>query len=335
MTVALVFAFSGLDILPELFSATISLQKSGAFDLHSHIEWWADDLLRLPLQYSSHLTQLFWVPNHAAPGWWFALLTLLVVRDEIDIAVMLASFAALLFWSPLAMMGAAPFIPLVCMQFGWRNFLTARLLCAIFAGSCFLPIALYLISDAASVPHGFLFGAHGFIAGYFFFIAIEIPQAGLVLLQWRKIEGPERPALGLAIALLLIIPLYQLGHANDFVMRASITPLFLLAFSFARIVVLAPRDGGRLATAISTLIILTLPTPLFEVKRLVTPAFAISDCNMLTSWREIDGARLPTNYWARPEKFPVWLMARDSQPPLTLEARQCWPDHPFGVKNEK
>ena len=50
---------------------------------------------------------------------------------------------------------------------------------------------------------------------------------------------------------------------------------------------------------------------------------------MLTSWRKVDATVLPTNYWARVDKVPAWLMSAGATAPLTLEERKCWPDHSF------
>lgn len=326
----LLIAFSGLDILPILAAEAREMWKGEDFMPFAHIEWWGEYFSPIRLQYSSHLTQLFWVPNHMLPGWWFSLLALLYVRKEIELPILLVSFATMLFWSPLSMMGAAPFLAFFALEKLPRNLFAPGVFAACAVGLLFLPIALYLSMDAAAVPHEVLLTREGFAWRYLFFLEIEIPQAIVVLYAWNKVEPCDRRMLALSLVLLLLIPLYRIGVSNDFVMRVSIPPLFMLAFAFARIAVLTPRDNGRFATCISVLVILSAATPLLEIKQALRQPFAISDCNVVTSWYKGDPSMLPTNYWARVEKTPEWLMSPARAPaPLTIEDRKCWPDHLF------
>ncbi len=325
----ILIGFSGLDILPILLAEVIEMSKGEPFLAFAHIEWWGEYYSTVRLQYSSHITQLFWVPNHMAPGWWFGLLALLYVRKEIDLPAVMASFAALLMWSPLAMMGAAPFVALFALEQLPRRIFAPSVWAAAAVGLCFLPIALYLVDDAGAVPHELLLTREGYLLRYALFLAVEIPQAAIVLYAWNKVEPFDRRILALSLALLMLIPFYSIGVSNDFVMRVSIPPLFLLAFAFARIAVLTPRDESRFATAISVIVILSAATPILEIKQALRQNYAISDCNMLTSWHKGDPSVLPTNYWARVEKVPAWLMSTQGAGALTVEDRKCWPDHPF------
>ncbi|TDX67385.1 hypothetical protein EDE12_101930 [Methylosinus sp. sav-2] len=311
---ALFILFSGLDILPQLLHEGL--------ELPDHLEWWNSSI-----QYSSHVTQLFWVPNHALPGWWAALLLLLLAREEIDLALLAILFAASLLWSPLAAVGAAPLIGFCALRlrhalFSWRNIAAAA------AGLCFLPIALYLTVDAESVKHGWLAATPGFALLYLAFILVEIPQAAILLAARDAIAKSDRALIGASVVVLLALPFYYFGPNNDLAMRASMPALFLLAFAFAGVAVSTPRDGGRLASLISAIVIVAAATPAMEIKRaLVSPAFAISDCDLLTSWRKTDPSIFPTNYLARLEKLPAWLGAA-SEARLEIERRSCWPAHP-------
>ncbi|MCX7899030.1 MAG: hypothetical protein N2444_02915, partial [Methylocystis sp.] len=210
----------------------------------------------------------------------------------------------------------------------WRLF-ARRALIAAAGGLCLLPIALYLTLDAGAVKQGWLIGEKNFVLVYLVVIAIELPQIGIVAARWRMVEASDRRMLLLAIAALLAIPLYSLGPYNDLSMRGSITPLFLLAFAFARIATLTPRDNGPFATIIGVTVILSFATPMLELHQAFSPRFAISSCNMITSWHKTFRADFPTNYWARIEKAPAWLIAPGDSAPLTLEERKCWPDHPL------
>ncbi|CAN2534561.1 hypothetical+protein [Methylocapsa aurea] len=311
---ALFVLFSGLDILPQLFLEGLALPD--------HLEWWNP-----AFQYSSHVTQLFWVPNHALPGWWAALLLLLLAREEIDLALLAILFAATLLWSPLAAVGAAPLIGFCALRLG-RGLFAPRILAAAVAGLCFLPIALYLTIDAESVRHGWLLAIPGFVGLYVAFILVEIPHAAILLAARERLARSDRALVGAGVVVLLALPFYSFGPNNDLAMRASIPALFLLAFAFARVAVSTPRDGGALASLISAIVIAAAATPAMEIKRaLVVQAFAISDCDLLTSWRKTDPHVFPTNYLARREMVPAWLGAA-SDARLEIEQRSCWPDHP-------
>jgi len=315
-------AFSGLDILPTLVTAVGRWWRTHNFTFDTQLEWWNG-----AIQYSSHITLLFWVPNHMAPGWWFALLALLYVRREIDLASLIASFAPLLLWSPLAMLGAMPFLVLFGVEqlpvkiFTPRNFVAAA------AGLAFLPVAIYLTLAAGEVPHGFLLLIPGFVALWALFLIVEIPHAAIVVLQRRFIPASDWRIVALAIAALVFIPIYSLGPNDDFAMRVSIMPLFLLAFCFTRVAMLTPRDNGLMATAISIIVLVSAETPIAEIVRSFSPAFAISDCNLLTASERSSGSSLPMNYLTPVSAVPGWLIATDG-PRQTIEQRKCWPDHP-------
>jgi len=316
-------AFSGLDILPALVVNLGRWWQTHQFTFDRQLEWWNG-----AIQYSSHITLLFWVPNHMTPGWWFALLALLYVRREIDLASLVASFAPLLLWSPLAMLGAAPFLVLFGVEQLPVKIFTTRFFAAAASGLAFLPVAIYLTLDAGEVSHGFLLLLPGFVALWALFLIVEIPHAAIVALQRRLIPASDQRILALAIVALVFIPIYSLGPNDDFAMRASIMPLFLLAFAFTRVAMLTPRDNGLMATAISVIVLVSAETPIAEIIRSFSPAFAISDCNLLTASERGGGGSLPTNYLAPVSAVPAWLIATDG-PRLTVEPRKCWPDHPF------
>lgn len=305
--------FSGLDIAPQLLMHGLAVPD--------HLEWWNGFF-----QYSAHVTQLFWVPNHALPSWWFAVLLLLFMRGEAELSTLLAAFVATLLWSPLATIGAAPFLAISALR-SWRVLFAPRNLIGAFAALCFLPVAVYLTIDAGSVRHMWLTFAEGFALAYLAFIVVEIPHAAIVFAAWTKIEAGDRLLIAAAIAVLLVLPFYSFGAANDLAMRASIVALFLLAFGFAKAATSTPRDGGLLASVISIIVIVSAATPLLEVRRaVVVPAFAISDCNLLTSWKKTDPRVFPTNYLARLAAVPAWLVEPNAAR-LEIEDRKCWPDH--------
>ncbi len=324
-------AFSGVEIVVRLMDVAATYASSGTLPwpvrAHEHLAWWNPFF-----QYTANLTQIFWVPNHAFPGWWLAALGLLHARREIDSAILIVAFAFLFFWSPLAAAGAMPIVGYLVLRRDFAHVLGARVIVPCLVALCFLPLVAYLGADAGTVPQRWLFLMSGFWMVYVAFIVIQIPQAAVVWALRRELDPAVRTLVALAVALLLLIPFYRLGGNNDFAMRASITPLALLAFAFASIAAdLKPRDGVGRVVAVVTIVILSAVTPALEVQRaLMVSTFAISDCNLLTTWRYLEASTWLSNYLARADRMPAWLLRRDgAAPPATIEARQCWPDHPY------
>jgi hypothetical protein len=319
---AIVFIlFSGVDILPALIANAAQNWRTGRFAFDRQLDWWNGEI-----QYPSHVTQLFWAPNHTLPAWWFAALLLLHVRREISLAMLAASFAPLVLWSPLAMVGALPFLLVFGLAQSPLKIMTPSFLAAVVSGAGFLPIALYTTIDGGRIPHEFMLWREGFLLLWPIFLMVEIPHAAVVALQWRLVEACDRRILLVAVAALIFIPIYSFGENDDFAMRVSSTPMFVLAFVFARIAVLTPRDGGGMASAISSIVIISATTPIVEIKTAFLPAGPISDCNLMTAWMESE-APFPTHYLAPRERAPTWLKT-STGPALEVEQRTCRLDHP-------
>ena len=315
----IVVLFSGLDCIGWL------LFHSPA-GLLFHTEGWN------PLfQYSSFVTQIFWVPNHALPGWWFAALLALHLRGGGLAPILLVFFAAALLWSPLAMMGALPFVLFVILREP-RKMLTPEIILSCVAGAAFLPVVIYLQVDAGSVASGWLIAEENFPFYYLAFIAIEIPHAIFVaphaLTQWRSWSG----ALWLAVAMLLVLPVYWLGPGNDFVMRVSIIPLVVLCACFATRALELNERKDPIRFVILIILLIGAATPLVEIVRNIRkPAYAISPCDLISSWRQqenVNDGNL-NHYMIRADHMPGWLLASpQAVRPRLREAESCWPDYP-------
>ena len=317
---AIFVIFSGLDGL-------FFFIRSGFGAMPFHLEGWHPFF-----QYSSFVTQIFWVPNHGLPGWWFAALLALHLRCGGLAPILLVFFAASLLWSPLTMMGALPFVLFILLREP-RKMLSPPVIQACVAGLAFLPVAIYLQADAARIASRWMFSQENFPILYLLFIAIEIPHAILLVtpafFQKRSWSG----GLILAILLLLLIPFYNMGVANDFVMRASIVPLTMLAACFAlRALELTElKDPNRLAAWI--IIAIGALTPLTEVIRNIGfPPYAVSPCDLVSSWRELAGPREGhlDHYIVRATRAPDWLLAPPQAViPRLRETQSCWPDYPI------
>jgi hypothetical protein len=332
---AVFVTFSGIEIVGSFIKAALENPGAGVawwpVHAHQHLAPWN------PLfQYTNHLTQIFWVPNHSFAGWWLAALAILHVRREIDSVVLMVAVASLLFWSPLVVAGALPIVGFLVLRRELEQLLTPRILAAGAAGLCFVPIAIYLAADAGAVPHVWLVTWDGFWNLYAIFIAVQVPQIAVVALYWRRLDDGLRLLSILAIGMLLAIPTYGLGASNDFSMRASILPLALVGFVFASIVVrLRWRDGIERVAIVAVILALGSFTPLLEIQRSLTvKAFAISDCNVLTAWHQLEPDRWLANYFARADRVPAWLLAGGPAEALVrIEHRRCWLDHPYRARN--
>ena len=177
--IAIFVVFSGLDAVPVLARHALSIDvPSDGVTPADHLEAWAG-----LFQYSSHITQLFWVPQHAIPGWAFVGLYLLWQRGRVGASLLVCVLPYLGYWSPFAAMGAAPFVlyatasDLIGRKIG-RFDVIAVLLAAVPASL----VGIYLVQGSGTVEHGFLFDAPGFWNIYFPFICIEfIPYVALIV----------------------------------------------------------------------------------------------------------------------------------------------------------
>ena len=182
--VLLVIAFCGMDMLPVILTSPLpavdpvdgwtlydSLLYMPRYAIeHDNLEWWNG-----VLNYPSHISQIFWAPNHALPGYMFAVLWLLALRGEIDLAVLGASVAALLIWSPLAAIPPLVMLPYFAWRAGFQSFVRPRLWAGVACAACFTPVAIYLTLSAASIPTVPLYGLAGFAALYVTFLVVKLP----------------------------------------------------------------------------------------------------------------------------------------------------------------
>lgn len=317
---AVFVAFSGWDVVGSMLAGD-------PLNPGRHLEHWARSL-----QFSSHVTQLFWVPNHAASGWIFVGAYGLWRSGALRATSLAVIFGLCVLWSPLSMIGAVPFLAVTLAADAGRGRLTPEGLAAIgLAGLGLVPVALYLGADAGRVPHGLQDLTGPFLHRYALLVLLEVvPPVLLLVLAPGRGTPWDRAEIGLVVGLLLLVPLYRLG-AVDFVMRASIPALAVLALRVGTAV--AGLRTRRLALAVAVLGIGAI-TPLYEVIRAVAvPPFAVGTCSLLAA------ARTPPNdgplfhYVARIDALRGHLAASVLAMPATtirpVPQPMCWPDHPW------
>jgi hypothetical protein len=275
-------AFSGLDIFGELLVGHFVNQR-GSEGMIPSLEPWSSGL-----QYSSMVTDLFWAPNHALPALAMAATYLAWRRGQAS-SLMLAGVTGLgMLWSPLAVIGAAPFAILAGLddlrarRIGW---LAPAVLAPLVAG--LLPVAVYLTLKGGSVDHGWNFGTYGF-QFYSLFAVLEIFPLLYLASRAASQDKACRADLVVCAVMLLLIPTYFIGGSNDFMMRSSIFPLVLLAMMSARGLIedLAARRTVRVGISI-TLLALGAFTPAFEMARAVLqPVDPPQPTDLLTAWEQ-------------------------------------------------
>lgn len=218
VAIVLIF-FSGMDIIPVI------LQQLGkpSMSIGTHLEWWTT------IQYSSNTTQLGWVFNQAIPAW---LVTALLLHEE---SMNNYAFLGLL----LMPFGPIPFVGLffIIILQGIYNVLSAlkqnkfldcfkqiMTLQNIITITVLFPIYyLYYSTNTAISNNNFKLNSLSILV-YFIFIVVEFFIYVILIIR----RSHEKNFFLFSVIGLFIIPLFTLGNGQDFCMRASIPPLFIL-----------------------------------------------------------------------------------------------------------
>lgn len=323
--IAMLVGFSGMSALGFVLGS-ILIDYPGFATLKTPIRDWALDAWNPYFQYSSSLTQFFWAPNHALPGWSLAALVLLHARRALDTASVGVALAGAVFWSPLAVIPAALWLVFAAAR-DWRCELTApRLWLGALAGACFAPIVIYIVVAAGSVNHGLGPQNARFGVVYALFVIVNLAFALVIAPNLRFVSGSFRAPFLFSLGLLALLPFVEFGPSNDLASRGSITALVICAFVFAE-VMRHPQMRGtprfRLGLAI---LVIAAASPLFEITRaLTTPRFAVSDCSLMEAHNALGGKGAPENYMAPVGAMPAWLFGEAGAAPLEPGRDRCWP----------
>jgi len=310
--------FGGLDILPTLGGYL----RTGDFG-NDHIERWAG-----LFEYSSHITQLFWVPHHAFAGWAFACLYLLWRRGCVHISVVVCATLYLAYWSPFAVIGAAPFL-LYALISDWRVEKVGRadLIPVVLGAGPAALLWIYLIRGGSSVVHSFMFGEPNFWPIYFDFIYVEFVPYAAVLVALRPALIRDA-SFWIVVASLLLVPFYKLGESNDFAMRASIPALALLAATLATALTEEFEAGNRpLWARLATIILMVGSiTGAMEIRRaLVRPPSPVGTCNFVQAWSQSSFNWIPmTSYLINIDAMPGWMRPQSPAVVAAGAPTQCF-----------
>ncbi len=305
--------FSGLDIIGNLIVDSVHGQANWR-----HIERWANNY-----QFSAHITQIFWVPQHAFAGWTVALAYLLWRRNLAPVGLFAASLPLVAIWSPLVLFGALPFAAFAGLQVlrtgKWHA--GDLLVCGI-AAMLAVPALLYLSADAMSVATGLRPPPP---LAYILIMLLEVLPF-LVPLLFDRSGGTDRATMLIAGLCLFLMPLWTIGASTDFQMRASIMPLALVALAFGGWAGRLERIGEKAAfLAIMGLGSLTGAVEIANAVRLAPSPVPL--CHLPASWDRQTGLVAPyATYFAARDAMPFHVdpVERvDGAAPAT-----CW-DHPW------
>lgn len=221
IAILVIVFFSGMDVFG---TERYFLDRPGVTE---HLEWWP----RI-FQYSANTTQLFWVPNHALPGWLVAALIYKHWRNPEFMKIAPIAIAVTPLWSPLITIGLAPFAILITAHHLRQNTWRSAVLPWAWLGALttFAATGYYLVLDGASIRSGWTAGFVNSLDAlaniYVKFVLLEF--GFLALAVWLI----RRDVLIVVSALILLaLPFYMFGPGNDLAMRASIPALMILCLS--------------------------------------------------------------------------------------------------------
>ena len=216
-----VVLFSGMDVLGN---------PSSLLDITSHKEWWAG-----LYQYSSDSTLLFWVPNHALPGW-LSIALIYRCRDDPRFLAIAAWLGTLtLLWAPLVSIGLLPFFAaLAWRSFGRGSWPSLFSVCNLVAGPLVVAGTVVYVTIAAATINGPNYGGEipllPQVVIYFAFLLVEFAVLCYLLVRNFN-DGIDPLFFGAAVAVLIVLPLFKYGPNNDLVMRSSIPALAAVMFA--------------------------------------------------------------------------------------------------------
>lgn len=262
--------------LPLIFVAFSGADAIGTwltgyhFGPAGHIEWWAGWV-----QYSSMVTDIFWAPQHALSAWLGIALAIRLKDSPASLAVFPVVTTALLLWSPFTAIGVAPFY-LWAMVKSLRSLRLIDGFIAVLMLMVTIVIGKYLMAGGSAGdmvfravwerhcgPQSLCFtGPH-----YLQFVALET-LGFLALLHIAK--RFHEPNLWIATAILLTMPLFTFGGANDLNLHATIPALALLAIGSWHTMT---NSSWLMKVAILVLLIAGVATPLGEIRR----SFSMAD----------------------------------------------------------
>lgn len=254
--------FSGMDIVG-------TLMRDHAWPVPGmHLEWWAE-----LFQYSSNTTLMFWVPNHALPGWLGAVLIWRHRDSGLDLAAAGLLMLSVVIWAPLVAVGLFPLV-LVCTLRGvtLRDWRQAWIQPAVL---CMLPPALlamrFITFGVPPEAAGTLSEAGALGPVLIRLLIFSLLEWGF--LAWLVLRTDYRhPLVWAAVLELLLLPGLRFGPGNDIVMRGGIPALTLLMMAVLMVLTRPPTRDRSAQVAITCCLLIGAVTPYEEIYRSFYPS---------------------------------------------------------------
>ena len=224
------FLFSGLDIVGMWITGAGGASQ---FDLYQWYVNWGSISFPL-LGTSMH-------PQHALPAWLAVSMLLTERRLTLRYAVLIG--ALVLMWSPMVAIGLLPLYAWATIKEGIKTVLTPANIIA--APLVALPLVLYLSQGTAAIPFSFIWEVSSFGELLIFWLVEFL----VVALTIYYADRADHQLLLLSVISLLGLSLFSYGVINDFIMRASMPYIFILATLAAK-AVLTSRGIPRLLLVI-------------------------------------------------------------------------------------
>ena len=270
ITPIVLIIFSGMDIL-QMKNIFLNIFT------RDHIEWNS-----IFIQYSSNTTQLYWVFNQCVMVWLITSLLMSLKKPTSIIFISCITFC----YSPFATFGIIPIAicqVLLNLVNETDNSLVKRIVKLVFSVESLFAIGVlvvfgtyYLSADSSISSRGIVWIANGIGVGQFIKIWVKFILTEFLLFIFILIKDYRKDVLFWVIALeLLFIPFYKMTPANDFCMRASLAPLFLLMIYVIQYIINSKSKVG--ISLISCLLVIGMITPFHEVYRSIYNTFRNHD----------------------------------------------------------
>ncbi len=213
------FIFGGFDIIPsaiQMITDTGSTWEGWNYELYIH----------------GNFYQTMNVFNQCIPGW---IVTLLVIGAKNNRSI--GTLGALMFpYSPWATIGLLPIAFQRLFTKDMRTSDRKKDLKNIFGiGNLMVPIFVFVLYASFYTANGKATAIKGFIWEfvkdplrllkiYVLYVIIEFGIWAIILFKQNRKNG----LFLVSLAVLLIIPVYKISEANDFVMRGTLSPMFVI-----------------------------------------------------------------------------------------------------------
>ncbi|MGG7664679.1 hypothetical protein [Dyadobacter sp. BHUBP1] len=198
-----------------------------------------------PLHYFSHTRNLFWAPQHCLPTW--LIIGIILNHRQINPALMRifpVACVSMLLWSPLCLTGIGPFILVILKHHRgeWLRWNYVNML------ACFLFFLLSTFIVSNDFSFGMIYAPHvleGYWLQYCLFLTAEFLILSSIFV-FANINIWRDEIFVISFVLLFTIPVFILGRWNDWSIKLSIPPLFVLSiFVIKQVIWLVENKGKR------------------------------------------------------------------------------------------